>query len=144
LGRAQTLCVLVVGMVLSLYLMLPGLPLPTALMFFVAIAVGLTLVLGLPDPQVSKAATGLQADGNRASTTDAASDAVTGEGSGGRVNTDATPADASRWRLGWRHWALWCLAPVVLLLLAQGAMQMELPVKQIRFPVPLPVSHSVN
>lgn len=115
LGRAQALCVLVIGMVLSLYLMLPGLPVPTVLMFFVALGIGVAIVLSLPERAVD-------------------------EGPGGRQ----VGAESALWSLGWRHWGLWSLAPVVLLLLAYGAMHMELPVKQIRFPVPLPDSRPVN
>lgn len=115
LGRSQTLCLLVTGMVLSLYLMLPGLPLPTVLMFFVALGIGLTIVLCLPQQGLEEAATAEQ-----------------------------VAADASTWNLGWKHWGLWCLAPVLLLLLARGVMHLEMPAKEIRFPIPLPASRPVN
>ena len=115
LGKSQTLCLLVTGMVLSLYLMLPGLPLPTVLMFFVAIGIGLAIVVSLPQQ---------------------------------RPEDDAAPvpvaADSPAWNLGWKHWGLWCMAPVLLLLLARGVMRLEMPAKQIRFPVPLPDVRPVN
>ncbi|MCA9180068.1 MAG: hypothetical protein KDA51_01410 [Planctomycetales bacterium] len=115
LGRSQTLCVLVTGMVLSLYLMLPGLPLPTVLMFFVALGIGLSIVLSLPKQELEE------------------------EAAGGQV-----AADAPVWKLGWKHWGLWCLTPIVLLVLARGVMHLDIPVKQIRFPVPLPDGRPIN
>ncbi|MCA9159820.1 MAG: hypothetical protein KDA72_15905, partial [Planctomycetales bacterium] len=115
MGRSQTLCVLVTGMVLSLYLMLPGLPLPTVLMFFVALGIGLSIVLSLPKQELEE------------------------EAAGGQV-----AAEAPVWKLGWKHWGLWCLTPIVLLVLARGVMHLDIPVKQIRFPVPLPDGRPIN
>lgn len=115
LGRSQAICVLVTSMVLSLYLMLPGLPLPTVLMFFLALGIGLAIVVSLPQQKLQEEAIGAQ-----------------------------VAADASRWNLGWKHWGLWCVTPIVLLLLARGVMQLDLPVKQIRFPVPLPDGRPFN
>lgn len=115
LGRSQSLCVLVTGMVLGLYLMLPSLPLPTALMFFVAIGIGLAIVVSLPKQKLED------------------------EVFGGQV-----AADSPTWNLGWKHWGLWCLAPLMLLLLSRGVMHLDMPVKQIRFPVPLPDSRPIN
>ncbi|MCC7335545.1 MAG: hypothetical protein IT422_10625 [Pirellulaceae bacterium] len=115
MGRSQTLCVLVTGMVLSLYLMLPGLPLPTVLMFFVALGIGLAIVISLPKQELEVEAAGVQ-----------------------------VAADAPAWNLGWKHWGLWCLTPSALLLLARGVMHLDIPVKQIRFPVPLPDGRPIN
>ncbi|MEO8268364.1 MAG: hypothetical protein ABI557_01515, partial [Aureliella sp.] len=127
LGRSQALCVLATGMVLSLYLMLPGLPLPTALMFFAELGLGLGIVLCLPQQKLDTSVPEIQSTG-RSET----------------QSTEQFAAESPVWKLGWKHWALWCLVPVLLLLLARGVVDLKIPIKQIRFPIPLPDGRSVN
>jgi hypothetical protein len=102
LPRAQALALVVIGLVVSLYLMLPGNALPTSLMIYGSLLVGVAII-----------ASAASRDGDLAA---------------------SEPATSNVWRLGWRHALLWGLAPICLLTQAWLTMQLDIPVRQFRFP----------
>ncbi len=116
IARAQLLALVVVGMVVSLYLMLPGNALPTSLMIYGSLIVGGAMLVGAynePSPACREEMP-----------------SVGGELMNGALVNDRV------WKLGWRHWLLWCFIPICLLALALATMQLEIPVRQFRFTSP--------
>lgn len=113
LARAQSLALLVIGLVVSLYLMLPGSALPTSLMIYCSLLIGVGVIVGTHNPRACEAK-GLFGEDHR-------------EVRQGTLTSDRV------WQLGWRHWLLWGLAPVCLFALALATMQLEIPVRQFRF-----------
>ena len=103
-GRIQLLSLLVIWMVMAIYIMLPRTGLPTSLMFFAELGIGTLMILLCGRIPVT-------------------------------VNSaQSQPAESRVWDLGWRHVALWLLAPLIISGLAWTTMQLEIPVKQISFP----------
>ena len=102
-GRSKLLALIVIWMVMAIYIMLPRIGLPTSLMFFAAIGVGTLLIL-VSSP-----------------------DSMMPE-----LSTSQSP-DSAVWALGWKHWLLWALLPIVICGLASITMKLEIPTKQIRF-----------
>ncbi len=104
LGRLQLLTLLFVWMVMAIYMLLPRVGLPTSLMFFAELILGTMFLLLVS---------------NRPVTLD--------------LEAERT-ADSSHWKLGWGHFALWTLVPIVIAGLAWTTMFLDIPVKQIRIP----------
>jgi hypothetical protein len=103
-GRIQLLTLLVIWMVMAIYIMLPRTGLPTSLMFFAELGIGTLMILLCGRIPVT-------------------------------VNSaQSQPAESRVWDLGWRHVALWLVAPLIISGLAWTTVQLEIPVKQIRFP----------
>lgn len=103
-GKTQLLTLLVIWMVMAIYIMLPRTGLPTSLMFFAELGIGTLMILLC-----------------------------------GRIPATLDPeksqtAESVVWAVGWKHLTLWALVPVLIGGLAWTTMQLEIPVKQIRFP----------
>ncbi len=103
-GKIQLLTLLVIWMVMAIYIMLPRTGLPTSLMFFAELGAGTLMILLC-----------------------------------GRTPATVDPekcqtAESMVWAVGWKHFALWALVPLLIGGLAWTTMQLEIPVKQIRFP----------
>ena len=89
---------------MAIYIMLPRTGLPTSLMFFAELGAGTLMILLC-----------------------------------GRTPATVDPekcqtAESMVWAVGWKHFALWALVPLLIGGLAWTTMQLEIPVKQIRFP----------
>ncbi len=103
LGKGQFLAILFSWMVMAIYMLLPRVGLPTSIMFFVELIAGTFLLLSI-DPRPIQDSTSL----------------VLG-------------VDSLQWRLGRFHFLLWALVPIAIAGLAWLTLQLELPVKQLRF-----------
>ncbi len=112
LPRAQALALLVIGLVLCLYLMLPGNALPTSLMIYGSLIIGAAIIVSTTSGTAAHFA--------------ASAEAASGAG-------ETVSAAAPAWQLGWRHGLLWGLVPVCLMAQAWLTMQLEIPVRQFRF-----------
>jgi hypothetical protein len=97
-------------MVMAIYIMLPRTGLPTSLMFFAELGTGTLMILLCGRIPVT-------------------------------VQSEHGQSPESQvWTVGWRHLVLWILAPLMIGGLAWTTMQLEIPVKQIRFPDPATTS----
>ena len=103
LGKLQLLTLLFIWMVMAIYMLLPRIGLPTSLMFFAELTLGTMILLFVRNRPVT-----LDLDAERT-------------------------ADSGHWKIGWGHFALWTLVPIVIAGLAWTTICLDIPVKQIRF-----------
>lgn len=106
LGKSQLLALLVIWMALAIYVLLPRIGFPTSLMFFAAIGLGTLFILLVNTQSLSV------------------------------ESETVTAASSPAWNLGWKHWILWFLAPVMIWVLATLTMGLKIPIKQFRFSKP--------